>query len=124
MWTPIPYIETAMKTFRCLLAALLLLAFGGGTAMAAAQAGDIVMPTIETASGQTMLGGCDHCGGSENAMTTAACSAFGTCVHGVVSPANGFAARSGSVRYSYNAEHISGFQGSPDPFPPRSDILA
>lgn len=112
-----------MKTVRCLLAALLLLAFGGGMAMAAAQAGDIVAPTIETSADQTMPGGCDHCG-DEKAMTTAACSAFGTCVHGVVSSANGFMARSESVLYSYSAEHISGFQGSPDPFPPRSDILA
>lgn len=92
--------------------------------MAAAQAGDIVAPTIETSADQTMPGGCDHCGGNKNAMTTAACSAFGTCVHGVISPANGFIARSESVRYSYSAEHISGLQGSPDPFPPRSDILA
>jgi hypothetical protein len=113
-----------MKTFRCLLAVLLLVAFGGGTALAAAQAGDIVAPTIETSTDQTMPGGCDHCAGNEKGMTTAACSAFGTCVHGVVSPANGFTARSESVRYSYSAEHISGLQGSPDPFPPRSDILA
>lgn len=115
-----------MKTFRCLLAAVLLLAFGGGTAMAAAaaHAGDIVMPAIETSADQTMPGGCGYCGGDEQSMATAACSAFGTCVHGFVSPANGFTARSASVRYSYSAEHISGFQGSPDPFPPRSDILA
>lgn len=112
-----------MKTFRCLLAALLLLAFGGGTALAAAKAGDIVPTAIETSTNQTLPGGCDYCGSNEKAMMAAVCSAFGACIHGVVSPASGFMARSEAVRYSYSAEHISGLQGSPDPFPPRSDIL-
>lgn len=112
-----------MKTVRCLLAVLLLLVFGGGTALVPAQAGDMVMPAIETSAGQTMPGSCDHCGSNEKAMTTAACSAFGTCAQGVISADNGFVAQSEPVLYSYSTKHINGFQGAPDPFPPRSDFL-
>lgn len=113
-----------MKTVRCLLAVLLLLVFGGGTGLATAETGDMAVPAIETSADQTMPGSCDHCGGDEKAMTTAACSAFGTCAQGVITSDNGFVARSESVLYSYGAERISGFQGAPDPFPPKSDILA
>lgn len=84
----------------------------------------MVMPAIVTSADQTMPGSCDHCGGNEKAMTTAACAAFGTCVQGVISSVDGLTARGETVPYTYSTEHISGFQGAPDPFPPRSDILA
>jgi len=123
-WTPFPYIAPVMNTVRCLLAALLLLVFGGGTALASVQSGDLVPSAIETTMNQTMPGGCDHCGDNEKAMVAAMCSIFGACIHGMISPANAFAVGSETLSYSYGNEFIRGFQGAPDPFPPKSDILA
>ncbi|WP_159587643.1 hypothetical protein [Chelativorans xinjiangense] len=122
--TPILYIANVMKTVRCLLAALLLLVFGGGTVLATAQSGDMVQPAIEASVDQPMPGGCNDCGGNDNAMTTTACFAFGTCMQAVDSLAADSLPRPDSVIYPTVAEHITGFTGSPEPFPPKASILS
>ncbi len=123
-WTPILYIAKVMKTVRCLLAALLLLVFGGGTALAAAQSGDMLQPAIEASVDQSMPSGCNDCGGGDKAMTTTACFAFGTCMQAVDSNAANSLPRLDSVVYPAVTERITGFKGSPEPFPPKTSILA
>lgn len=121
-WTPVPYIETAMKTVRCVLAALLLLVFGGGTVLAAMQDGGMNQPAVDTSVDQSMPGSCNDCGGNDMAMT--ACSALGTCMQAVDSLTASSLPRPHSFVYSAVTEHITGFEGSPEPFPPKISILA
>ncbi|MFC0808871.1 hypothetical protein ACFHWW_26100 [Ensifer sp. P24N7] len=95
--------------------------------MTTAQAGDIDPIAIETLASQTMTdqkmpGGCDQCGDQDMAMMP--CSAVVGCTLGVIPGTVGFFAQSETVPYAPYAENISGIRGAPDPFPPRSDILA
>ncbi|MCT9000333.1 hypothetical protein [Chelativorans intermedius] len=122
--TQIPYIANVMKSVRCLLAALLLLAFGGGTVLATTQNGDMIQPAIEASVDQPMPSGCNDCGGNDKAMTTAACSALGTCMQAVDPVIASTLPRPDSVVYPAVAERITGFEGSPEPFPPKAYIFA
>lgn len=116
------YIAILMKTVRCLLAALLLLVFGGGMALAKIEGGDTMHPVIEASADQPIPGGCDDCGG-DKAMTTMVCSVLGTCMQAVDSVAASWLPRPDSVVYTAVVQRITGFEGSPEPFPPKTHIL-
>lgn len=115
-----------MKSVRCLLAALLLLAFGGVAPMTMVQAGSTVPIAIEILASQTMPDqkmpvGCDQCDDDIGMMP---CSALMACALGIIPDAVGFFAQSKTVPYAPYAESISGIKGAPDPFPHRFVTLA
>lgn len=112
-----------MNTVRCVLAALVLLVFGGGMVLAASQSGGMVQPAIEASADQSMSGGCNDCSGGDKAMTTAACSALGTCMQAVDPLVANRMPRPDSVIYPTPAERITGIEVSPEPFPPKAYIL-
>lgn len=113
-----------MKSFRCLIAVLLLLVFGGGMALAEIEGGDTIQSAVEVSVDQSMPGGCNDCGGSDKTMTTMVCSALGTCMQAIESVAAGWLPRMDSVVYATAVQHITDFKGSPEPFPPKKLILA
>jgi hypothetical protein len=112
-----------MKSLRCLLAALLLLAFGGGTAMAMGQGDDMMQHAVQTSADQSMPSDCSKCGGDMSLAATT-CSVLGTCMPGVIVLSERAMPQVGSIAYPHRTEHVSGLQGSPEPFPPRCNILA
>lgn len=117
------YIGLVMKGLRCLLGALLLLVIWGGSALAVGQDDDLIQPTIQTSMGQSMPSDCSRCDGSDMGRA-ATCSALGTCMPGVIALSEYAIPQVGSIDYPSGAEHISGLKGSPEPLPPRADILA
>lgn len=122
-FVPNPYSVLVMKTSRCLLAALLLLVFGGGMVFAASQSGDLIEPAIEASVDQSMPG-CNECGGGDKAMTTASCAGLGTCMQAVDCLTASSLPEPDSVIHPSIAQHIAGFAGSPEPFPPKVFNLA
>jgi hypothetical protein len=109
-----------MKPFRCILAALLLLVFGGGASMLPAQGGEMAVPAMEAMADQAMPDGCDRCDGSDMAMATGACAVLGTCLQAVMAPVELALADGSRTSFCYGAESISGQLSSPDPSPPKA----
>lgn len=114
-----------MKTVRRLLAVLLLFIFGGGMALASMEnSGKLMQPAAHASADQTPHKGCSKCGGSQT-INPAGCSIFGTCVVGVIPASEGawLSVEAGSS-YLRIDNILTGHPGSPEPFPPRSDMLA
>lgn len=112
-----------MKSFRCLLTALLLLVFGAGAAVLPAQGDEAIQSTIQTTVDQMPANGCLKCNGGDMALAAGSCVAIGACALGVVFATAVFMPRAESVGYVYTGERHAGFQGSPEPFPPKHYIL-
>ena len=122
-WEKLPILR-AMKSLRCVIAALLIFALGAGTAWAVVQGDDAMQATMEASMDQPMPGGCNDCGGNDAGMTSAACAAMGTCMHGLASAEANTSLRPDSVTYSTGSEHFAGLRDLPESFPPKTSILA
>lgn len=118
--TPMGYIVQLMKAVRCILAAVLLLVFGGGIAMFPSQSDGTVLPAMEVMAGEAMPDGCDRCDSGDLAMTTGSCTVLGTCLQAVLAPAElALAGDTGACCFDA-AETISGLLSPPDPSPPKA----
>lgn len=125
MQIQITYTKGTMDYARRLVIGLLFLLLGAGTPVLSAQAGQMAQPVVVTSAHQMTLNGCNACGGGDMAMMmTSACSSMGTCMQGVIAPSGPIVRLPGNVSPMYFAKHISGFSGSPEPFPPKPSILA
>lgn len=114
-----------MKAIRCIIAALLLLVFGGGVALATPQGSEMMQSAAQTSVDQHAPTDCNKCNKGDMAIAAMTCSFLATCMSGVLPPASErFTPVGEAISYSNADEALSGFQGSPEPFPPRSDILA
>lgn len=111
-----------MKAFRCLLAVFVLL-LGGGVAVFPAHSGEMVQTAVEAAADQAQPEGCDRCDSSDMAMAAAACPAPGGCMPAVTVPGEIVAVADLSVSPCCSTKHMSGLQGSPEPYPPKSRYL-
>jgi hypothetical protein len=111
-----------MKAFRCLLAVLLLL-LGGGVAVFPAHSGEMVQNAVEATADEAQPDSCDRCDSSGMAMAAAACSAPGGCLLAVTVPGDIVAVANLFVSPCCSTKHMSGLQGSPEPFPPKSRRL-
>lgn len=120
---PICYINVVMKILRCLLAAFLLATFGGGASLAANSSGMANVPTVAAISQPVSIGSND-CDGNRTPLTTTICSVIGTCMQAVDSVEFKQSDRLDFIVYPMVAEHIAGFTGSLEPFPPKSLLLA
>jgi hypothetical protein len=92
--------------------------------MAMGQGDDMMQPAVQTSVDQSMPSDCSKCGGGDMGLAAASCSALGSCMPGVIALGERALPQVGSIAYPHKTEHVSGLQGSPEPFPPRSDILA
>ncbi|WP_040593904.1 hypothetical protein [Mesorhizobium metallidurans] len=121
----ITYTKGTMNYARRLVIGLLLVVLGAGTPVLSAQAGQMAQPVTVTSAHQMTLNGCSDCGGGDMAMMmTSACSSMGTCVQGMIATIGPTVRLPGNISLVYFAEHIGGFSGSPEPFPPKPSILA
>lgn len=109
-----------MKAVRSILAAVLLLVFGGGTVMLPAQGGEMAVPAMEAMADQAMPDGCDRCDGSDMAMATGSCTVLGTCLQAVMVPVELALAGGSRTSCCYIIESISGLLSQPDPSPPKA----
>jgi hypothetical protein len=119
----IAYFGNAMNVIRCLLAAVLLLVFGGGMTMLPAQSSETLRSAVEATADQAAPEGCDRCHTSDLAMAAGACFALGTCVQAVVGPIELVLMRARAVFSSHGLNQLIGFRGLPEPFPPKTRIL-
>src|SRR3546814_379898 len=113
-----------MRSFRRILAALLVLVFGLGMAAHGVQAGEMAQMTVAVAADQPMPDDCDGCGGSDMAQVSVcmlACSGGST----VVPQAQPMALGASIHAYESLPEpRILGSSGAPDPHPPKSPVPA
>lgn len=112
-----------MRSFRRILGALLILAFGLGMAAHGVQAGEMAQMTVAIGAGQPMHDDCDGCGGSDMAQASScmlACSG-GSAVLPQVQPTALLA-----ISHSYEGmleQRVTGSSSAPDPHPPKSLVL-
>ncbi|KUM25609.1 hypothetical protein AU467_25925 [Mesorhizobium loti] len=123
-WNCLHYIARQMKVVRCILAAVLLLVLGGGMALSAGKGDDMAAPGVQVSAGASVPGNCNNCKGGDMAIG-AACSVLQTCMPGV-SPLDGSPIMPvmASAVHSYDTGFLNGLRRSPEPLPPKSDILA
>lgn len=118
------YIQSTMHCLRCFFAGLLLLVLGGAGPVLSAQGSEMGQPVVAASVEQSMPNNDKDCGVGGMAIMTQVCSSIGTCIAGVLAPFGPAVQPQANISSMYTAERISGFSGSPDPFPPKFYVLA